>query len=484
MIKTAGTYFAARVLAAICGLLAVAVYTRLATPEVYGVFTLVMGSGFTIFAVCFHWIQSALLRFLPAEDGERPVALGASLAGFAMVTVLLVVAATSVMVLDLVAVSAELMLFAVAMAITYAALEISLAVVHARQRPTTYALMLAARAAGSVVLGSLFLLAGYGAPGLLFGVLIAHAVPALYLTWQWRYRLVRQRFELGAVKRMAAFGLPLGIVGMAAAVIGISDRYLLALLIGVDAAGTYAAPYDLAQRSLQIVMLSAFLAISPTIFRSYELNDHSQFNANLLQQARLILVTALPIATIMAATAPLIGRLLFGAEFRDAAATLIPWIIAATLVQGITSYYYSYCFTLAKRTITNAVIVSAAAALNIVLNLLLIPLYGALGAAFATFASFAFVLAITLVATRFWLPLPWPTVDMLKIAGVCLVSAPFLGFAARIEDLLLALLSCGAATSLLGALLLAIDAAGSRTLAGDLVTDLKRRMNGRWVTQP
>lgn len=484
MIKTAGIYFAARVLAAVCGLLAVAVYTRLATPEVYGVFTLVMGAGFTIFAVFFHWIQSALLRFLPAEDGDRPVALGASLAGFAIVTLLLAVAAAIAMVFDLLPVSTELMLFAVAMAITYAALEISLAVVHARQRPTTYALMLAARAAGSVVLGSLFLLAGYGAPGLLFGVLIAHALPALYMAWQWRHRLVVQRFELDAVKRMAAFGLPLGVVGMAAAVIGISDRYLLALLIGVEAAGTYAAPYDLAQRSLQIVMLSAFLAISPTIFRSFELNDHSQFRANLLQQARLILVTALPIATIMAATAPLIGRLLFGAEFRDAAAVLIPWIIAATLVQGITSYYYSYCFTLAKRTVANALIVSAAAGLNIVLNLLLIPLYGALGAAFATLASFAFVLAVTLVATRYWLALPWPTVDMFKIAGVCLVSAPLLGIAARTEDLLLAIVLTGAATCLLGALLLAIDAAGSRTLAGGLVADIRRRMNGRLVPQP
>ncbi len=483
MIKTAGIYFAARVLAAVCGLLAVAVYTRLATPEIYGVFTLVMGAGFTIFAVCFHWIQSALLRFLPAEDGARPMALGASLAGFALVTVLLVGGAAIAVLLDLVPVSTEMLLFAVAMAITYAALEISLAVVHARQRPTTYALMLAARAAGGVVLGSLLLFAGYGAPGLLVGVLVAHALPALYLAWRWRHRLLDQRFDFGAVKRMAAFGLPLGVVGMAASVIGISDRYLLALLIGVDAAGSYAAPYDLAQRSLQIVMLSAFLAVSPMIFRSFERDDHSQLTAQLLQQARLILITALPIATIMAATAPLIARILFGVEFREAAATLIPWIIAATLVQGITSYYYSYCFTLAKRTLTNAAIVSAAAALNIVLNLLLIPLYGALGAALATLASFTFVLAVTLLATRYWLALPWPTVDMLKILGACAVSAPLLGLAARVDDLLLAIGATAAASCVLAGLLLAIDAAGSRTLAGNLIADLRRRMNGRLVTQ-
>ena len=483
MIKTAGIYFAARVLAALCGLFAVAVYTRLASPEIYGVFTLVMGAGYAIFAVCFHWIQSALLRFLPAEDGDRPVALGASLAGFALVTVLLIIAGTIALLLDVVTVSGDLVLFAIAMAIAYAALEISLAVVHARQHPTTYAIMLAARATGSLLFGSFLLFAGYGAPGLLLGVLLAHVLPTLYLAWRWRHRLLSQRFELSAVKRMAAFGLPLGIVGMATATIGISDRYLLALLLGVDAAGSYAAPYELAQRSLQIVMLSAFLAISPTIFRSYELGDHSQFREQLLQQARLILVTALPMATIMAASAPLIGRLLFGVAFRDAAALLIPWIIAATLIQGITSYYYSYCFTLAKRTVANAVIVGVAAVLNIALNLLLIPLFGALGAAYATLASFVFVLAVTLVATRYWLALPWPTVDMLKIGGVCLVSAPLVGFAARADDLLLAIIATGAATTVLAGLLLASDAAGSRGLAADLVADLRRRMTARMVTQ-
>lgn len=483
MIKTAGIYFAARVLAAVCGLLAVAVYTRITTPEVYGVFTLVMSAGHAVFAVCFLWIQSSLLRFLPAEDGDRPVALGAALVGFTLVTVLLMGAGTIALVLDLAAVSTDLVVFTIAMAVTYAAVEISLSVVHARQHPTTYAIMLAVRATGSILFGSLLLLAGYGASGLLFGVLLAHALPALYLAWRWRHRLVNQRFALGAVKRMAAYGLPLGIVGMATSTIGISDRYLLALLIGVDAAGSYAAPYDLAQRSLQIVMVSAFLALSPTIFRNYELGDHSRFREQLLQQARLLLITALPIATIMAASAPLIARLLFGADFREAAAALIPWVVAATLVQGMTSFYYSYSFTLAKRTMANAVIVGAAAVLNIVLNLLLIPPFGPLGAAYATLASFLVVLAITLVATRYWLALPWPTVDMLKIAAVCLVSIPLVAFAARLDDLLLAVLMTGAATAVLVVLLLALDAAGSRTLAADLFADLRRRMNGPMVPQ-
>ncbi len=483
MLKSAGIYFVARILAALCGLLAVAVYTRLTTPEVYGVFTLVMTGAMTLFAACFHWIQSALLRYLPAEDGLRPPSLGAALAGFGLVATGLTAAAVAVITLDLAPVSSELLLLAVLIAIAYAALEISQSVVHARQYPTTYALLLAARAVGSLVLGALALLLGYGVPGLLLGVLVAHALPVLCLATRWRGRLLVQRFDLPGVKRMAVFGLPLAVVGIAASVIGISDRYLLALLIGTDAAGMYAAPYDLALRSLQIVMVSAFLALSPAVFRSFELGDHDRLQTCLLQQARLLLVTALPIATIMAAAAPLVARVLFGAEFRDAAAALIPWIIAATIVQGIQSYYFSYCFTLAKRTLVNAGIVSAGAVLNVGLNLVLIPAFGPLGAAGATLASLTVVLVVTLHLTRRWLPLPWPTVDMLKIGGVCLAVAPFIGMAARLDDLLSAILFTSLAGVTLGGLLLATDAAASRAVAVDLLAALKRRGSAGMVPQ-
>jgi len=272
-------------------------------------------------------------------------------------------------------------------------------------------------------------------------------------------------------------------VAIAASIIGISDRYLLAALVGVDAAGVYGAPYDLAQRTLQIVMLSAFLAMSPVVFRTFELGQHEQFRAHLMQQARLLLVTALPVATILAAGAPLAARLLFGVEFRDAAATLIPWIVVATLVQGIQSYYFSYCFTLANRTLMNAAVVSIGAALNIVLNLLLIPSYGPLGAAIATLASFVVVLAVAVYFTRRWLVLPWPTVDMLKVGGVCLIAAPFIGVAARLPGLTEAFFFTGAATSLLGALLLATNAASSRTIGIELLGSLRRRLGGGMVAQ-
>lgn len=484
MMRSAGIYFIARVLTAALGLAGVAIFTRLATPEIYGVYTLVMTAAVTTFAVGFHWIQSAIQRFLPAEDRARPKVLGAALAGYAIAAALLMITLSAVAAWGPILLEPELWALAGGLVLAYAAMEIALAVIHARQRSKSYALLLLARASGSLVLGSLLLFLGYGAPGLLLGVLVAHAAPVLGLAWHRRHHLRAQRLDPATLRRMAAFGLPIGLVGIAASVIGISDRYMLAALIGLDAAGSYAAPYDLAQRSLQVLLLAAFLATSPMIFRQFDTGDRAALDKSLLEQARLMLLTALPAATIMAVAAPLVARLLFGAAFREAAASLIPIIIAATLVQGIQSYYFSYVFTLAKRTLANAAVVAAGAVLNLLLNLLLIPVMAATGAAVATLASFAAVLGISLFVTRRWMVLPWPARDMLRIAIACLASAPLIGFAARQPDLWLAMTGTALASLLLLFLLLAINAANCRSLLGMELRALLKLIGVRRTVQP
>jgi O-antigen/teichoic acid export membrane protein len=484
MMQSAIIYFGARALAALCGLIAVAIYTRLSTPEVYGVFTLVLGAALTLYSAFFFWIQSAILRFLPSEDSARAPSIGAALAGFAIVVCLLVLASALLVGFDLLPIAMEFFLFGTGIALAYAALEISLAIVQARQRPTLYAAMLASRAVASLVLGALLLWIGLGTLGLLTGVLVGHLLPVLFIAWRMRKRLMLQRFELSGVSRMASFGLPLAVVGLASSVIGIADRYVLAAMVSVDAAGAYAAPYEFAQRSLQMLMLSAFLAVSPAVFRSFELGNKAELREHCQQQIRLLLMTSLPAAAIMAAAAPLLSRLFFGESFRDAATMLIPWIIAATWIQGIGSYYFSYGFTLAKRTGANALIVCGGTGFNIALNLLLIPAYGPLGAAIATLLSVSAIVALAVVVSRRWLTLPWPMADWLKVLGVCGFATPLVAWAARVDDLLWAFVACASASFLLIALLLLVDAAGSRAALLAAIGNVRRPYNAGLVTQP
>ncbi|MGF1476349.1 MAG: lipopolysaccharide biosynthesis protein [Geminicoccaceae bacterium] len=465
-----GTYFAARLLAAVLGLAAVSVFSRLVTPEVYGIYTLVIAASYSLVEILFQWLRSGVIRFLPgATDGGTKV-VSAALIGCGLLMVLIIVLAGLLVVTKVLPVPTHLVLLGTGILLAKGAFELRLAVLQSHQRPQDYAILSTGRAAGGLVIGSALALAGGGAEGILIGWLIANCLPLGSIITARGHR-ARMTAEVGdTLKTMAVFGLPMALVSLGGALIANGDRYVIAYLIGVDAAGAYAVPYDLAQRSLFMLVAISFLASSPAVFRAYERGEPEVGQAKLLAQMRLILLIGFPAATLLGAAAPLVSRIVLGEGFREAANELLPWISAAVLIHGINSFYASYGLTITRRTMWNAVIVFAGAGFNLALNFMLIPEMGALGAAIATLVSYGAVLAASLTVSRRWIKLPWPTMDMIKTVLICCLCAPFLAMAARHGSLPLAIFLVTIGAGALYALMVVFDAAGARSAARKMVT--------------
>jgi O-antigen/teichoic acid export membrane protein len=98
-----------------------------------------------------------------------------------------------------------------------------------------------------------------------------------------------------------------------------------------------------------------------------------------------------------------------GEALRDQAARVTPWIAFAGFFAGLTTHYLHEAFTLGRRTglLFGAMAVPAVA--NLLLNLLLIPRFGLMGAAWATTASFALgaVTSVLLGRKALAMPVPW-----------------------------------------------------------------------------
>ncbi|MEZ5824005.1 MAG: oligosaccharide flippase family protein [Geminicoccaceae bacterium] len=464
MLRSAGIYFSTRVLAAALALLSVSVFTRLVPPDVYGVYTLVMSTAIAIFAIAYQWLRASVLRFVPGNNGTPKATLQAALAGYLLVSLLLMIVAGLATLAGLFPVAGPVIGLGLAVTLAYAAMEIVLASWQARKRPRIYAILTLSRAAGTLLLGAVLTVSGFGAEGLLAGILIANVAPIAAVRLFAGTHLPELRFDRSRLRKIAAFGLPLGLVGIGGTIIALSDRYLLAHLIGFDAAGAYSAPYDLAQRSLSVLMLSAFLAYSPHVFGSYGEGKLGECREAISSQLTLSLAFALPMAMVMAGAAPLIASILFGEEFRASATEVLPWIALSSLLQGIQSYHVSYGFTLPKRAGINASIVAGGALLNLPLNFLLIPPLGIVGAAIATIVSYATVLAISLLVTRRWIALPWPLRDMTKIALACIAGLPFVILADRSPSIPTGLLWLIAAGAVVAGIYLATDMFGMRKM--------------------
>src|SRR3546814_15507736 len=68
------------------------------------------------------------------------------------------------------------------------------------------------------------------------------------------------------------------------------------------------------------------------------------------RNAEMIVLVAFPAAVGLGVVAEPLASVLIGAEFRSAAGELVPWIVAAALMNGIMAHYVHNAFILSRRT--------------------------------------------------------------------------------------------------------------------------------------
>ncbi|MGH6664143.1 MAG: polysaccharide biosynthesis C-terminal domain-containing protein, partial [Pseudolabrys sp.] len=118
-------------------------------------------------------------------------------------------------------------------------------------------------------------------------------------------------------------------------------------------------------------------------------------------------------------TGPLLVNIFLGPEFRPLTLSLLPILVSATFLK-VLLYYVIYGYALAARTNLTLLAMATAAACDVVLNVILIPRYGAWGAAIAALVGFGAGLASAIVMMRRVFPFPAPEP---AIVGAGLVGA-------------------------------------------------------------
>jgi O-antigen/teichoic acid export membrane protein len=100
--------------------------------------------------------------------------------------------------------------------------------------------------------------------------------------------------------------------------------------------------------------------------------------------ASLMALLGFPAAAGLVLVSEPAARVLIGPEIALAAASIMPFIAVAGLMNGIMTYYFHEAFVLGRQPRVMATVMLTAAAGNLVLNLILIPHLGIMGAAIAT----------------------------------------------------------------------------------------------------
>ena len=455
------------------------VFTRLLSPAEFGVYALAFSAMSLGHTLSFTWIEAAMARFYAPEAQDGRLA-----DHFATLYRCWLIAAAAFVAVG----AAGLLLWpgdgpirlavAAGMAATLAR---SLAKLNQERRRAAgdvrgAALMDMAQTIGGFAVGAGLIYAGLRGAAPIAGLGAAAAVVLVFLLPAELKRGAGGVFDARRARTYAGYGLPVALSLIFALALATTDRFLLAAYLGDATVGVYQAGYSLANRTLDVMFIWLGAAGGPALIVALERGGGAALAKAAREQAGLMLALALPASVGLALVAKPLTEVMVGPALAPGAAAVTPWIAASALFAGLTTYYTHQAFTLGRRTGLLLLAMAIPAALNIGLNLILIPRLGLTGALVATTASYGAGLVASIVLGRRAqpLPLPWSALARAGLAaaamGVVVANLPSLG------GLLELGLKAGVGALVYGLAAFALDVADVRTRTKSLAFSLRTRM--------
>jgi O-antigen/teichoic acid export membrane protein len=459
-------YLPSRILPALVSVLTIPVFTHLFAPGEYGMYVLVMTTVFVLGAIV-DWLGMAIIRFYPASEreGSVPQLFRTVITALAFTTALLLLMSLSLLTLLRARTNAvlhELMLIGVLFFVISAGSEAGLNFLRARREIGWYSVFVLWKSIAGVVLGVVLVMTfDFGIAGLLWGQVMASLV-ILPFTWKLAYNIPPLRgargvfldssryaptppcppqggnvertkvildfFSFNAIRSslplaaaMAKYSMPLVAGNLALWVLSLSDRYIIEYFHGSHAVGVYAVSYSLTEKTLLFLAALFRTASAPLEMETWEREGAQKSRALVESVARTYILLAVPLVVLLCMFAQPLVTLLTAAPYHEGH-RLVPFVAAAIFLSGLQERFESGLLY-QKKTNVIMLLVAAAGAANVALNLFFVPRYGYMAAALTTLACYAALFLAIVSISRKHFAWKFPLMTLARSAGAALVMA-------------------------------------------------------------
>jgi O-antigen/teichoic acid export membrane protein len=392
----------ASVIAAMFGFLGTATFTRLLSPDDYGIYVIGVGLAGFGSAILFTWVRFSVMR-LQSEGGAsdfRATALVAYGISVSCAPLLLLVMA------PLAHRSWREVGCAIVLALGIGLVEMGQEVMRARFQVREFVTGAVLRTVVSFGLCLAAIKLGWGGFGLLAGSALAYFVSAAYSARTiWRGPLARA--NLGELKLFFRLGFVFTITAFVYTFQCSMDRLFLAWHSGEAFSGLYGASADLTRQIIQMPAGSLAAAAFPLAVASLAQYGSARAREQLERFGEILLAVSVPAAIGLCLTIPYLASFLLGPAFRETAGLIVPMLALGWLFQCITQYYVHVSFHLAKKPEWSLVQGLISVAINIACIWPMTDAWGMQGTAASFLISEACGAAAGMMLTRYAYPLPY-----------------------------------------------------------------------------
>jgi O-antigen/teichoic acid export membrane protein len=217
------------------------------------------------------------------------------------------------------------------------------------------------------------------------------------------------------------FAFPLVGYELAGVILDTGDRVLVQHYLGFQAVGYYSAGYNMANYVATSLMYPVNLALFPIYMKLWTTKGPEETRAFLSSALDKFIMVALCVLAAVSVTAR-DAVIVLGSRKLQEAYPLLPVLVLGLMIYSL-HIFFNAGLIIHKKTLTMAKIISFSAAMNVVLNVLLIPRIGLQGAAVATLLSYAVFLGLIVRASSAVLPLRVDFQACLRYVGAAAASA-------------------------------------------------------------
>lgn len=254
-----------------------------------------------------------------------------------------------------------------------------------------YAIMILLQTFLEIGLISFFVFSGYDLSGAVISLIITRIITLFIGLYFIISHAGFSRPDFSILRQYLNYGLPLVVTVIFGFIISSSDRFVIGYFMGAEKVGIYSAAYNIGS---VILMFSSYIIyiLRPTIYDLFDKKNNEEVKVYLSYSFKYLLMFSIPSVfglTILAK--PLLANLTT-TEFIQEGEFIIPIIAISIVYYGATTIFGTIILSFNRPKIFASVF-GFAAVLNLVLNLIFVPYWGAIGAAITTFIAY-YLLAI------------------------------------------------------------------------------------------
>jgi len=235
---------------------------------------------------------------------------------------------------------------------------------------------------------------------------------------------VKAELSKSLAKKLFRFGIPVTLAGLAGIIFGYTDTVLLTYFRSLKEVGLYNAAFP-TMKLISVIGVAITSVLFPISSELWAKKRKDQLSRGLGMLYKYILILIFPISLLMFLFPEIILGILFGGEFKEAG-NVLRILAIGYFINTLSGINTTVLSGIGKPKKVSKIMLSGAA-LNLILNLILIPIYGMNGAALSTLIAFILIFILSLELKKYiQFILPWRDFLVIVSSGILITVLTYL----------------------------------------------------------